>query len=773
MTNTSIHKTLVSGLSAVYVLLMAACSNTRFLADDQLLYTGRNKISVTVKEGDGNPKSALALANSVTYVKPNNALSAGRRNSLPLGLWTYNYRKPKAGKSPKWLYRTLAKPPVLISDVNPELRAGKLESELFNIGYFNSHVRASIDTSSRNPKKAKISYQVEVYPQYRLRKVVTPAPGDRIDTLISANISSLRKQEGAAFNLPAVQGALKNMTNEVREQGYFYFQPEYLSLVADTTAGIRLLDLQVAKKLDASVMEAYRIYRIGNIRLSLSDGISDRTEPSGGSPATLLDDLTFAGLNNYIKTRVLSDAITFIPGQPYSYTQHQNTLRNLNNLGIFKYADIQFTPAADSLNNLLDVGIDLTTMKNVRFEAEANLVTKSTGFSGPAVETSLIHGNMFQGANRLQLKLDAGYEWQWGSKSETQLGFHSYNIGFSSSLTMPRLVLPRNWVHASRNRYKNTVINTGFDFMNKVKYYRMYSVNARLDYNWRRSVKVSHSFSPVYVNSVKLLETTPEFDEIINSNPSIKKSFEEQFIVGFRYNTEIDLVSANKPNQLTLFNGLATSGNLIAVSQKLISGETEGPDKFLGNIYAQFIKFTEEIRYNRKAFDHNFVFRFYAGVGIPYGNSSVLPYVEQFYSGGANSIRAFTARSVGPGSYQVSDTTDFIDQTGDIRLEGNMEFRFSITPKLKGALFLDAGNIWLLNDDPARPGAAFNFSDFTQQLAVGTGIGLRFDLNFIVMRGDFGFPVRYPYLNNDSYWVPGLKSMLSEFLFHFAIGYPF
>jgi outer membrane protein assembly factor BamA len=772
MINRSLHKTLFSGLSALILLLVAACSNTRFLADDQLLYTGRNKISVTVKEGDENPKAAMMLAKSITYVKPNNALSASGRAFLPLGLWTYNYRKPKAGKSPKWLYRNLAKPPVLITDVNPELRSRKLESDLFNIGYFNSHVWASIDTSPKNPKKAKITYRVEVYPRFRLRNVVTPLPHDRIDTLIIAHISELKTQQGSAFNLPALQGALRNITNEVREQGYFYFQPEYLTLVADTTAGNRLLDLQVAKKDDVPVIEAYKTYQVGGIRLSLSDGISDRPEPSG-TPEAFLDELTLDGLNNYVKPKVLSDAINFVPGKPYSYTQHQNTLRNLNNLGIFKYVDIEFTPVADSMSNKLDVGIGLTTMKNVRFEAEANVVTKSTGFSGPAVEASLIHGNMFQGANKLQLKLDAGYEWQWGSESETQLGFHSYNIGFSSSFTMPRLVLPRNWIHASRNRTKNTVIDAGFDFMNKVKYYRMYSVNARLDYNWRRSGKVSHSFSPVYLNSVKLLETTPDFDEIINSNPSIKKSFEEQFIAGMRYNAQIDLVSAKKMNQLSIFTGVATSGNLIAVSQKLVSGETEGPDKFLGNIYSQFIRFTEEVRYNRKVFDHSFVFRIYAGIGIPYGNSSVLPYVEQFYSGGANSIRAFTARSLGPGSYKVADTTEFIDQTGDIRLEGNMEFRFSLTSKLKGALFLDAGNVWLLNDDPGRPGAAFKFSDFTGQLAVGTGFGLRYDLGFIVMRGDFGFPLRYPYPDNDSNWIQSIHNMFSNTLFHFAIGYPF
>lgn len=737
-----------------------------------MLYTGRNKISIIVKEGNEKQKDALLVAKSVTYYKPNNSISANRRVLPPFGLWVFNYSKPDSGKKPGWLYRNMSKSPVLVSEVNPELRSKKLESDLFNIGYFNSHAWSEIDTSSKNPKKAKVSYFVEVFPPYTFRKIILPEPRDRIDSLITGNITKIKEQEGHQFNLPLIKDEINNITNIIREKGFYYFQPEYITFTADTTVGHWQMDLYISKSRNVPD-EAYRIFYIGNLFLSLSEDLSVRRDSTSQKLKTPLENITFSSLNHYVKPRILWDAIRIKKGQPYAGIQHQNTLKSLNNYGIFKYADIRFTPHADTASNLLDVDIELTTMKNVRFEAEANLVTKSTGFTGPALQGSVSNGNIFHGANKLEIKLSGGYEWQINNQYTTELGWNSYNIGLSGGLTMPRFVLPAAWIRTTRFNQPKTSVNAGVDYMNKVLYYRMYSVNANLNYAWRRSPRLSHSFSPLYLNSVKLLKTTPEFDEIINTNPSIKKSFEEQFIAGMRYDIALDIISRNKMNHLYLYSGVATSGNLISISQKLVSGSTEENREFMGNIYSQFIKFTEDIRYNREKFNHSFVFRVYAGIGMPYGNSDVLPYVEQFYSGGANSIRAFVARTVGPGSYRQNDTVQFIDQTGDIRLEGNVEFRFSLTQKLKAALFLDAGNVWLLNEDPLRPGAAFDFDSFTGQLAIGTGFGLRVDLSFLILRGDFGLPLRYPYKKNDSHWVPDIKSMLSGFLFHFAIGYPF
>jgi outer membrane protein assembly factor BamA len=192
-----------------------------------------------------------------------------------------------------------------------------------------------------------------------------------------------------------------------------------------------------------------------------------------------------------------------------------------------------------------------------------------------------------------------------------------------------------------------------------------------------------------------------------------------------------------------------------------------------GSIYSQFLKLSADIRYYRNFNNKSLAFRLYSGIGFPYSNSVVMPYVEQYYSGGSNSIRAFIARSLGPGSLSPPENSDIIDQTGDIKLEGNMEFRFKISKVIYGAFFLDAGNVWLLNPDETRPGAEFHFSTFANQLAVGTGAGLRFDFNFFVLRTDFGLPLRTPYETNGSNWVGSSAEVFNRMVFNLAIGYPF
>jgi outer membrane protein assembly factor BamA len=318
-----------------------------------------------------------------------------------------------------------------------------------------------------------------------------------------------------------------------------------------------------------------------------------------------------------------------------------------------------------------------------------------------------------------------------------------------------------------------TSVTLGFEFLNKVQYYRMNSFNMGYAYQWRKSERITHIFYPIYFNSITLLKTTPEFDSILNANPYIKKSFEEQFIAGMKYNFIYDNSSSKQANGFYFQGGVSTAGNLIDLIKRKTSSSEERPYTTIGNVYSQFLKLTTDVRYYRNIDKNSLAFRLYAGVGFPYSNSVVMPYVEQFYSGGSNSIRAFIARSLGPGAYHSESSSDIIDQTGDVKLEGNAEYRFSLSEVVKGALFLDAGNVWLLNKDENRPDAEFHFNTFTNQLAVGTGFGLRFDFSFFILRFDVGFPLRNAYATDGKYWLPSAKEVFNGFLFNLAIGYPF
>jgi outer membrane translocation and assembly module TamA len=271
---------------------------------------------------------------------------------------------------------------------------------------------------------------------------------------------------------------------------------------------------------------------------------------------------------------------------------------------------------------------------------------------------------------------------------------------------------------------------------------------------------------------VNLLNTTEVFDSVINDNIYIRKSFEEQFIIGMRYEFHYDNTIERKPNNLFFQAGINTSGNIVDLFESIGNEASDRPYSFLNNNYSQFIKITTDFRYYRNGLNKTFVLRLYAGTGVPYGNSRVLPYVEQYFSGGAYSIRGFTARTLGPGSYHETNS-GYIDQSGDMKLEGNLEFRFGLSKIVKGALFIETGNIWLINEDEQRPGAKFDPNTFYNQLAVGSGLGLRFDFNFFILRTDIGFPLRTPYSEEGRQWLFGTNKILSSGIFYLAIGYPF
>jgi outer membrane protein assembly factor BamA len=298
----------------------------------------------------------------------------------------------------------------------------------------------------------------------------------------------------------------------------------------------------------------------------------------------------------------------------------------------------------------------------------------------------------------------------------------------------------------------------------------MSALKTGLSYQWKKRPKITNVFSPVSVNFANLLETTPEFDTIVNENPYVKKSFEEQYIAGMEYSFIYDNTTRHNCGTYLLLN-LSTSGNLLDFIKSRNGGER--PYTVLGNVYSQFVKTSADFRFYTHTAKEGLVFRLYSGVGSSYKNSTVMPYIEQYYSGGSNSIRAFEARSLGPGSYKPVEANGIIDQTGDIKLEGNIEYRFSLSKMVKAAFFVDAGNVWLLNKDENRPGAEFQFNSFMKQLAVGTGAGLRFDFDFFVLRTDVGLPLRKTYEDGNGNWYKSLNDIRYYSIFNLAIGYPF
>jgi outer membrane protein assembly factor BamA len=530
------------------------------------------------------------------------------------------------------------------------------------------------------------------------------------------------------------------------------------------------MNIMIGKRKDLPA-SAISPYKINNI--VINNSLSSEKAISGPDTAWY-DGVAVVSSGDILKHELLINSLYIRKGDTYSYNSYQSTINRLNNLGVFKSVNVSFIQnKKDSLSYLLDAKINLVMADNISVDYEANLITKSSGYFGPLFLTGISNRNLFKGAELLKVALTGGFEWQWGTKSANQLGTYSYQFGINTGLTLPRIVLPLRPGKKTSMLLQRTSVNLELNLLNRVAYYEMISFKTNLKYEWSENKNIQHSLYPLYVNSVNLLATTAAFDSVVNENIYIRKSFEEQFIIGPRYEFSYNNTLNTKTNNFFYTAGINTSGNVVDLIAGIGKDASQRPYYFMNNIYSQYLKLTSDFRYYRNGFNKSLVFRLYAGIGIPYGNSTVLPYVEQFFSGGAYSIRAFTARYLGPGSFYTADQSGYIDQSGDIKLESNLEFRFDMSKMLKGAIFLETGNIWLANEDPNRPGAKFQFNTFYNELAVGTGFGLRFDFTFFVLRADYGMPLRTPYKTNNKNWLFGTDKIITDGLFNLAIGYPF
>ncbi len=754
----------------ILLFIFSSCSNTRFLKDDEVLYTGLKKVTVTDKENLKNNKGAKILIDEITSVKPNNALFGTRRILLPLGLWAHNYFKPKKeGKKGNWIYRNLGKDPILISTVNPETRIKKLETALFGKGYFHAKAHYEVHPEKSNLRKAKLSYTINLDRPFIINKILKETPVDSIDLFLNTYMENLKIEPGDIFNLDIVKAEKQAMAAKLTEDGYYFFSPDFIDFIADTLADPYQIDLMIRKSKDlpAFVLKKYSIDRI---KVNFTGMDIDSTRQSSYIPDSIFyEGVYIIGANNYLKPEPIRRCIQFETGDLYSTSRHQGTIKQLNNTGVFKNVRVQFL-LSDTVNQKVNLVIELSPKDNVTVNLEGYVQTKSTGFAGPGLEITVSDGNIGRAANTLQLRLTGGFEWQTGKKSEAELGTNSYNAGINSAFVFPKFILPFKADWEKKLLTSKTICDLGFEFLNNVRYYRMTSLTAGIGYLWKKRRKITNRFSPVRVNIVNLLETTSNFDSIVEGNIYVKKSFEEQTVLGMMYDFIFD--NTLKKSNGTYFQAIfGTSGNAASLISNIIGNDK--PYKILGNVYSQFFKTSFDFRYFTGTIKKGLVFRIYTGVGYSYGNSTVMPYIEQFYSGGTTSIRGFAARALGPGSYKPDEINGIIDQTGDIKLEFNTEYRVPFSDMVHGALFVDIGNVWLLNKDEYRPGAEFNFSTFTNQLAMGSGFGLRFDFDFFIVRTDLGIPMRNTYKSENGYWVDGLSEAFSEYRFNIAIGYPF
>jgi outer membrane protein insertion porin family len=504
-----------------------------------------------------------------------------------------------------------------------------------------------------------------------------------------------------------------------------------------------------------------------------------------GGDTLRIDGCNYIDLDKKFDPDVIVRSIFFRKGAAYSRNKHDLTLNRLMNLGVFKFVNIRFVNADSAGIPRLEPHIYLTplSLKNLRFELEG--VSQSNNLAGPVLNSSYRNRNLFGGAELFTLSFEAGLEIPVGGG---QSGGNSYEIGTRGELELPKFVTPFRLDNVSSLFVPKTHIVLGFNLLNRLLYYQLFSVDASFGYNWKESISKEHNFNPLSITFAHLTNTTQKFNDLLSANPLLQKSFEEQFIIGQNYSfTYNDQLEKDHMNHVYFKGSIDLSGNLLQLVQSLFIKHQATPNtpyNIFGTTYSEYYKFDIDWRYYYNTIDQrsSIASRLIAGIGVPYGNSATLPYVKQFYIGGTNSVRAFSVWGLGPGSYRTPDSIaakSFLEQAGDIKLEANTEYRFPIISIIKGALFVDAGNIWLLNEDPNRPGSKFSGKTFLDEIAVGTGFGVRLDLSFFILRFDLAFPLRIPYLPQGERWVinkinfgdPSWRK--NNLAFNIAIGYPY
>ncbi len=750
------------------LIATAACSTTGRIPTDEMLYTGLKGIRYDNADSVKLPDELKSEIRSAVNVAPNNYWKlVGWRYPFPLGLWVYNNwpNPPKGFKH--WIYEKLVEEPVLVSDVRPEVRTKMLDQLLDNNGYFSGATSYTLN-KAKNPKKASISYTVYPGQPYPIESMELLPDTSHLYHLID---SFARKDSylmsGMRYSTDSLSDARIRITNRVRNNGYYFFQPSYIEYLADTvqTPGKVAMRMVLASKIPDFCL---RKYSTGHITVNIFRA------NGGGTPDTIqYPDITIVQMMpSRLRRRILPECIRFRPGRTFSVRDMNRTQTYLSRLGIFSGIEIEAIPdtASSPDNPRLNVQINCTFDKPLEVSVEANATSKSNSYIGPGLIVGVTNRNIFGGGEQLSVKLNGSYEWQTGGGRKGGI-FNSYEAGITTSLAVPRLIAPK-FVRRSRYQLNWTRFQLNADLLNRPHYFRMAQFNMSMSYDWRVTRHIQNTFTPFKLTYTKLMNTTEVFDSIMDANQAVALSFRSQFIPQMMYSFTFDK-ALDRDNLINWQFSVQEAGNVFWGIYELCG--RHGEKELFGTPFSQFIKGTTQVVYNRRLTGDNWlVGRIATGAAHAYGNASQVPYAEQFYVGGANSIRAFTVRSIGPGSYHAPEGTpeDNFDQTGTFKFEANLEYRFPIFGPLHGAVFLDTGNVWLLKDDPQRPGGKLQASTFLRDLALGTGVGLRFDIGMLVLRGDLGIGIHAPYdTGHGGYY--NMPSFGKSLAFHLAIGYPF
>ncbi len=745
-------------------LSLVACSGTKGLNSADKLFVGTK---VTYADASNITKgSEVKKSVTLSFLKPN---TPGILN-IKTGFYNFYEKTGKTGFKHAIKYR-MGSQPVVFEPQKILTTENRIRKAMESDGYLQAKVSCD---SMLVKNKVEIGCEATLGSRYVIDSVFYLQ-----DTLpINKALISLHKlaytKSGDYYQLRNLISDRDELVTASKNNGFPYVSQQDVIYFVDTLVGGNKVDLHMRFRTTEDSLK-YDRYSYGGIYINPNFSI-DTDSPTDKTNMVSYDKFDLVTGYDFLREEALNKAIAIKEGDIYDARKSKRTTDRLLDFGVFKFVNVK--TVLDPSTKRIDHFFNLTTHKMESVTGELEINNRQGNFLGLLGKVTYSNKNFFGGAERLDLSFSGGLETQFGVDAPW---INTSDLKLEASLTMPSVVLPFFTIHTNKNFIPKTTMSLSGNQTTRFGFYKVRSANAKYGFKWNETDVKTSSFSPVDLTWLVLASKTPAFEKILLDDPRQAQSFQDQLISGSSYDFVYNRRDKFDPvNQLYFKGSIESAGNIISL---LVKPDVVGKQADLfGTPYAQYIKLTADLRkYWSLGTYGSIASKLIAGVGVAYGNSDELPYSRQYSVGGANSIRSWRLRTLGPGEFQsVSDENQFIDQTGDIKLETSIEYRFPIIEFFKGALFIDAGNVWLNeSNDSLKQNGVFAFDTFASQIAVGAGIGFRFDIDFLVIRLDAAFPLRDIGDNSKFGWVINEIKPLSgiwyseNMIFNLGIGYPF
>ncbi len=768
-------KIIYIGIIILLLLTIAGCSTTKYVPKGERLLA-----KVEIK----NLTRDVSRDDLKSYLRQQENLSILGFWKFHLGIYNLSGQNDEKGFN-KWL-RRIGEAPVIYDSTLVERSVEQMGVFLKNRGYFLAEVTDTVTYPTR--KKAKVSYIIHPGVRYHLNDVYYRIEDDSLRDIVLKDTTSSQMRRGRGFTTDMHNLERDRITEKLKNMGYYGFSKEYIYFIADSSRGNYSINdtLVLIRPSQSSGVadpdDYHRRYVIRDVQFQVGE---DPQELAFIDESTnyRVDTIYYQGFtivsegSMRFRPEVLTNSNYINPGELYKAELVERTKLLLSNLRLFKYINIQFKELENIVDadgrKLLDCIIHVVPGKYQSYAVEIEGIN-SSGNLGAAGNFKYQHKNLFNGAEFFTLSTRMSRQNQFVLRKGNAEQFNTMELGGEASIVLPKFLLPVK-IEKFRQKYNpRTTIAFAYNYQRRPDYTRTIA-NARMGYSWRSSRFVTHSLYPIDFNLVNIPNVDSTFKKSIEDT-FLEYSYEDHLILNMNYTLLYNqqVLGQNRDFWYVKYN-LESAGNLIDLMAPVWSKPSkEGFYELFGIRYAQYVKSDIDIRYHQRLNRvSSLTYRFFGGIGIPYGNLNVLPFEKRYFSGGANSVRAWPVRGLGPGSFK-EENLSYYNQTADIKLEFNAEYRFKLFWVLEGAFFIDAGNIWGIRPGVSLPGGSFKLDEFYKQFAIGTGFGTRFDFKYFIFRIDTGLKLHDPSAERGKRWIPGSRPYTwDDVAFNFAIGYPF